>query len=186
MPGRDNFSAMTPRLLRRLGCCALLLLGVAGREAAGATSLSISSPAFVSGNAIPIRHALAHDNLSPELRVANVPPKARSLVLIVDDPDAPMGLWTHWLVWNLPPDTTSLPEGKLPPGQALEGKNSFGHVRYDGPSPPSGTHRYFFRLYALDTVLNLPAGSDRAALETAMAGHQMGSAKTYGTYQAGQ
>ena len=129
------------------------------------------------------KFAYKGENISPEITIKHVPAKALSLVLIVDDPDAPMGLWTHWLVWNLPPTTTDIPEGKLPPG-AVEGKNSFGHVRYDGPAPPSGTHRYFFHLYALDATLSLPSGSSRAELLAAMKGHEIGTGETYGTYSA--
>ena len=105
------------------------------------------------------------------------------LVLIVDDPDAPSGLWTHWLVWNLSADTRSIAEGKLP-DEAREGENSFGHVRYDGPAPPSGTHRYFFRLYAIDMTLSLATGSSRSVLEATMNGHIVGIAQTFGTYSA--
>jgi len=132
---------------------------------------------------MPTTYAYKGQNISPELRIANIPANARSLVLIVDDPDAPMGLWTHWLVWNLPAETTSIPEGKLPP-KTMEGKNSFGNVRYDGPAPPSGTHRYFFHLYALDTTLSLSSGSSRAALLAAMEGHVVGAGETFGVYSA--
>jgi len=149
-------------------------------------SFGISSPAFAQGKPIPAPYAFAEKNISPELRVQNVPANARSLVLIVDDPDAPAGLWTHWLVWNLPANTTSIPEGKLP-AEARQGKNSSGHVRYDGPAPPPGTgiHRYFFRLYALDTILSLPPGADRAALLAAMNGHVVGKGETFGLYPYG-
>ncbi len=132
---------------------------------------------------MPAKYACRGDNISPEVRIENVPANARSLVLIVDDPDAPMGLWTHWLVWNLPADTASIPEGK-PPSGARQGKNSFGNSRYDGPAPPSGTHRYFFHLYALDTVLSLSPGAGRAALLAAMEGHVVGSGETFGVYSA--
>jgi Raf kinase inhibitor-like YbhB/YbcL family protein len=165
-----------------LGCCALLLAGVMG-FAGPVNTMNISAPAFAPGKPIPAKYASKGQNISPELRLGNLPANARSLVLIVDDPDAPMGLWTHWLVWNLSPQTTSIPEGKLPP-DAVEGKNSSGHVRYDGPAPPSGTHRYFFHLYALDTALSLPAGTGRAALEEAMKGHVVGTGETSGVYSA--
>ena len=127
----------------------------------------------------PWRTAISH----PELHLQNVPlHRPLILVLIVDDPDAPAGLWTHWLVWNLPPETaTSIAEGKLPPKRGRE-KNSFGHVRYDGPAPPSGTHRYFFRVYALDTMLALPAGANREALLKAMGdGHVVATGETLAT-----
>ena len=145
--------------------------------------VSISAPAFAKGNPIPAQYAYKHENISPELRIANVPANARSLVLIVDDPDSPSGLWTHWLVWNVPPTTTDILEGKLPSG-AIQGKNSFGHVCYDGPAPPSGTHRYFFHLYALDAALSLPGRSNRAALEKAMTGHVISEGETMGLYSA--
>lgn len=167
----------------------LLLCPLASLTGFAATEnpFSISSPAFAPGRPIPAEYSLAGRNISPELRIEDAPAQARTLVLIVDDPDAPSGLWTHWLVWNLPPDTTSIPEGKLPAG-ARQGKNSNGHVRYDGPAPPPGTgvHHYHFRLYALDTALSLPAGADRAALEAAMKGHVVGTAETFGTYQFNQ
>jgi Raf kinase inhibitor-like YbhB/YbcL family protein len=145
--------------------------------------MNISTPAFAQGDPIPSQYAQKGQNISPEVRIGNVPANTRSLVLIVDDPDAPMGLWTHWLVWNLSAQTNTIPEGKLPPG-AVQGKNSSGHVRYDGPAPPSGTHRYFFHLYALDTALSLAAGSSRAALEQAMSGHILGESETFGVYAA--
>jgi len=177
---------MGPRHFRRLGFSVCFLVCVMG-WAMAENSFSISAPAFAPGRPMPARYAHALQNISPELRIENIPPKTRSLALIVDDPDAPVGLWTHWLVWNLPPDTTSLPEGGLPP-QAVEGKNSNGHVRYDGPAPPAGTgtHRYFFHLYALDAVLSLTAGGNRAALLAAMKGHVIGQAQTFGTYRYGQ
>ena len=158
---------------------------MAGAALAG-NNLTLSAPAFAQGKPIPATYAFAGKNISPELRIENVPANAKSLAVIVDDPDAPVGLWTHWLVWNLPATTVSIPEGKLP-NEAREGKNSSGHVRYDGPAPPAGTgvHRYFFRLYALDANLSISTGSDRAALLAAMQGHIIGIAETYGIYQHG-
>lgn len=173
---------MDPRRLWWLGGCAYLLAGLIG-FAGPVVNVNISAPAFAQGQPIPIKYGYHQQNISPELRIANVPADARSLVLIVDDPDSPSGVWTHWLVWNLPPNTTDIPEGKLPPG-AHEAKNSFGNDRYDGPAPPSGTHRYFFHLYALDTTLSLSSGSDRAALLAAIQGHVVGTGETFGTYSA--
>jgi hypothetical protein len=173
---------MDPHRVRCLSCCAFLLAGLMG-FAEPVASVDISAPAFAPGKSIPARYAYKGQNISPELRIGNIPANARSLVLIVDDPDAPAGLWTHWLVWNLPATTTSIPEGKLLP-DAVQGKNSFGHVCCDGPAPPSGTHRYFFHLYALNTRLSLPEGSSRAALEEAMNGHIVGSGETFGVYSA--
>jgi Raf kinase inhibitor-like YbhB/YbcL family protein len=173
---------MNPHRVWCLSCFAFLLCGLLGFAGTGPRFI-ISAPAFALGKPIPARYAHKGQNISPELRIENVPSNALSLVLIVDDPDAPMGLWTHWLVWNLPPDTTDIPEGKLP-SAAREGKNSSGHVHYDGPAPPSGTHRYFFHLYALDTTLSLPTGSSRVALEQAMNGHVVGTGETFGVYSA--
>ncbi len=172
---------MPSRPLRHLVfslCLAVCLVG----NALADDGFGISSPAFDPGKPMPARFADAEANLSPELHIANVPAAAKSLVLIVDDPDAPAGLWTHWLVWNLPATTTVLTEGKLPP-DAQQGRNSFGNVRYDGPAPPSGTHRYFFHLYALDTTLALPSGSDRSELTAAMQGHVVGKTDFFGTYR---
>jgi Raf kinase inhibitor-like YbhB/YbcL family protein len=172
---------------RRLWCLPFslcILVGLAGNGLAG-NSFSVTAPAFAQGKPIPPQYAYAKQNKSPELRITGVPANARSLALIVDDPDSPSGLWTHWLVWNLPVAAALIPEEKLS-SEARVGKNSFGDVRYDGPAPPAGTHRYFFRLYALDTTLSLPTGSARAALEKAMEGHIVGIATTFGTYQAGQ
>lgn len=173
---------MISGLKGQLAECVSFWICLGGMALAG-PSFTISSPAFTHGQPIPAHHALGGDNVSPELDITQVPTKAKVLVLIVDDPDAPSGLWTHWLVWNLPVTTASMAEGKLPP-EAREGTNSFGHVRYDGPMPPSGTHRYFFRLYALDSVLKLPTGSERDAVMAAMEGHIVGVAETFGTYQA--
>jgi len=159
----------------------LLALAWAVHVPARADTLIISSPAFAPGKPMPAKFAYKRENLSPPLRIVNVPANAKSLALIADDPDAPVGLWTHWLVWNLP--TTDLAEG-APPSGAVEGKNSFGNVRYDGPAPPIGTHRYFFRLYALDATLSLPAGSTRDALLSAMKGHVVGTGETFGVYSA--
>jgi len=165
-----------------LGCGVFLMSALMG-FGEPVNTMTISTPAFAQGEPMPVRFAYKGQNISPEVRIANVPATARSLVLIVDDPDAPMGLWTHWLVWNLPADTTSIPEGKVPVG-TVQGKNSNGHARYDGPAPPSGMHRYFFHLYALDTAVTLAEGSGRAALEQAMSGHVVGTVETFGVYAA--
>ncbi len=145
--------------------------------------MTISSPDFAQGQAIPAKFADKGGNRSPQLLVGSVPLHAKSLVLIVDDPDAPAGLWTHWLLWNIPPGVVVLDEGQVPRG-AVQGKNSFGNARYDGPAPPSGTHRYFFHVFALDTKLSLAEGASRGELEAAMKGHIVGSAEFYGTYSA--
>jgi Raf kinase inhibitor-like YbhB/YbcL family protein len=163
-----------------LGTWALL-----GGWAAAQSALQLSSPAFAPGRPLPETCGRAHGNISPELHIAGVPAGAKSLALIVDDPDAPSGLWTHWLLWNLPPATAAIPEGAAPPG-FVPGKNSFGGVAYDGPQPPSGTHRYFFHLFALDTLLDTPPGANRATLLAAMQGHVVAKTEIFGTYSAGR
>jgi len=165
------------RILGLFFCLRLLAISQAIADA----PLTISSPAFQNGLFIPGKYALHGGNAAPELHFSNVPAHAKSLVVIVDDPDSPTGLWTHWLVWNIPASITSLNAGKLPPG-AVQGKNSFGNLHYDGPAPPKGMHRYFFRVYALDAPLSLPAGAIRAKLGAAMTGHVLGHAEFFGTY----
>jgi Raf kinase inhibitor-like YbhB/YbcL family protein len=145
--------------------------------------MTISSPEFAQGQPMPAKTALRGANKSPQVLIGSVPLNAKTLVLIVDDPDSPSGLWTHWLLWNIPPSASVIAEGDTPGGAAV-GKNSFGNVRYDGPVPPSGTHRYFFRISALDTKLMLDRGASRAELEAAMKGHVVGHADFYGTYSA--
>jgi Raf kinase inhibitor-like YbhB/YbcL family protein len=151
--------------------------------------LSISSSAFSNGAQMPPQFARTHDNISPPLLIQAMksgPFDSKSFVLIVDDPDAPSGLFTHWLVWNMIPQPQLIHEGQ-PPIRAVQGRNSFGDTHYDGPRPPNGKHRYFFHLYGLDTVLSLPAGSGRDALEAAMKGHVIAQAPDfYGTFATGQ
>jgi len=164
----------------------ILLAGILLESSALAQSsnfMTISSPEFAGGQPMPAKSALKGANKSPQLLIGSVPLNAKTLVLIVDDPDAPAGLWTHWLVWNIPASASVLAEGEVPHG-AVEGKNSFGNARYDGPAPPSGTHRYFFHISALDTSLSLDRGASREELEASMKGHVVGSAKFFGTYSA--
>lgn len=144
-------------------------------------SMKISSPDFNEGASIPSRFTCDGANVNPTLQVSGVPSAAKSLVLIVDDPDAPAGTWTHWLIWNLKADLTEIPAHSVPAG-AVQGVNDFGKSNYGGPCPPSGTHRYFFHLYALDSVLELPAHSNRKALDQAMRGHIVGEGKYMGRY----
>ena len=151
-------------------------------------TLEVTSPDFGHGEAIPTRHTCDAENLSPALIWSGVPVETRSFVLICDDPDAPRGTWVHWLLYNLPADTCELGPG-VPtdpelPSKARQGITDFGDVGYGGPCPPAGPpHRYFFRLHALDTSLNLPPGVNRAELEVAMAGHVLAVGTLMGTYQ---
>lgn len=144
-------------------------------------TLSISSPAFEHGRSIPPQFTADGDDVSPELTITGVPDGAASLALIMDDPDAPMGTWVHWVVWNIPVDTAIIEEG-FEPGGSTGGRNSWGRTGYGGPAPPSGTHRYFFKLFALDTLLDLPPTADKAALEDAMEEHILDSTELMGTY----
>jgi len=163
----------------------LVLIFMSGVWAGAApTTLKLDSPAFKDGKALPDKYARTHENLSPPLRIQGVPATAKSLALIVEDPDAPHQPFSHWLVWNMNPDTASLAEGQLPI-EAQRGKNSFDHTFYDGPQPPSGTHRYYFRLYALDTFLSVSPGSKRDRLDEAMKGHIVAETALMGTYSAG-
>ena len=145
-------------------------------------ALTITSPAFANGEIIPQKYTCQGDDINPPLRWSNIPAGTKSLVLIVDDPDAPMGTWTHWLVWNINPHIQTIHENEVPAG-AILGTNDFQKQAYGGPCPPSGTHRYFFRLYALDIQLNLPAGATRSELETAMKDHLITQGELMGRYR---
>ncbi len=150
-------------------------------------SMKLTSPAFKEGAAIPRQHTCQGRDTSPELRWSDVPRNAATVALIVDDPDAPGGTWVHWVLFNLPAVIESLP-GEIPGIKALangelQGKNDSNKIGYGGPCPPSGMHRYFFKLYALDVKLNLAAGATKQELEKAMQGHILAQAQLMGTYQ---
>ena len=147
------------------------------------SAMKILSPSFSNGQPLPRECGYHYANRNPEILFSEVPARARSLALIMDDPDAPGGTFVHWVVWNLPPATAKLLPGKLPP-EACKGRNQFGDDGYDGPAPPSGIHRYFFRLFALDTLLTLPTGTGRKELEKAMAGHVVDEAALMGTFSS--
>lgn len=147
----------------------------------------IYSPAFENGGIIPKRYTCEGENLSPPLSWTGIPPEAKSLVLICDDPDAPRGTFNHWLLYNIPPSVTTLPEGLPPlpsfPDGSLQGFNSFGKIGYGGPCPPPGpAHRYFFRLYALDKTLDLPPKARKDEVLKAMEGHILAVAETMGRF----
>lgn len=143
--------------------------------------MKITTKAFSERRPIPERFTADGKNVNPPLRLSGVPDGAKSLVLIVDDPDAPMGTWTHWLVWNIQPGTSVIKEDSVPTG-AVVGTNDAGTAKYAGPNPPRGTHRYYFRLYALDKTPDLPAGSDRDTLDEAMNSHILARAELLGRY----
>ncbi len=144
-------------------------------------SFTISSPAFANDAAIPERYTCDGENISPPLTISGVPEKAKSLVLIMDDPDAPNGTWTHWVLWDIPPATGEIAEGKVPEC-AVEGITSSGKPGYSGPCPPSGSHRYFFTMYALDELLRFNNQTKREELEKAMVGHLVGQEHFFGRY----
>ena len=162
------------------------------RETEGAMSkdstagILLTSSAFKEGETIPRKYTCDGSDFSPPLKWDNVPAQAKSLALIVDDPDAPMGTWVHWVIFNISPKTTGLPENvpaqeSLPDG-ALQGKNDFRNYGYGGPCPPGGTHRYFFKLYALDTILDLKAGCSKAQLVKVIQGRIIGEGQLMGRY----
>ena len=144
--------------------------------------LAISSPAFAPGKPIPKQYTCEGENVNPELKFGGVPADARSLALIMDDPDGTVGIFVHWLVWNIAPDTTVVPF-RAPAPVGIEGTTSFGTIGYGGPCPPPGkTHRYVFRLYALDAILDLPPGASRVQLDAAMTDHVLASTELMGTF----
>lgn len=145
--------------------------------------MNLASPSFANDASIPAKHARDGDNLSPPLTISGVPDAARSLALILEDIDSPMGIFTHWVVWNVPSDTTGIAEGMLP-AEAEVGMNGFGEVRYDGPCPPSGRHRYRFRLLALDQTLDAPTGDRKDQIAADMAGCVITEATLTGWYDA--
>lgn len=155
------------------------------------TTMTITSPAFFHNGAIPNKYTCDDTDIAPPLVIADVPASAKSLALIVDDPDAPRGIlrpdsgqaWVHWLIWNLPTGTMALGEGSVLSAGAVEGTTDFGRTGYGGPCPPSGTHRYFFKLYALDiAMIPLTSTARKADLERAMNGHILATAELIGLY----
>jgi Raf kinase inhibitor-like YbhB/YbcL family protein len=161
------------------GAIAIALATVAS-FAAGGARMKITSAAFQEGADIPSKFTCDGADTSPALQVADVPSGAKSLALVVDDPDAPSGLFTHWIVWNISPQTSTIEEGSAPKG--VQGTNDFGKSGYGGPCPPSGTHRYYFKIFALDRELDLPAGTKRSQLDAAMKGHVVAEGQLMGRY----
>ena len=148
--------------------------------AAEGGAMKVTSTAFTEGGNIPSKFTCDGSDTSPPLKVEGAPAEAKALLLVVDDPDAPSGLFTHWLVWNFDPKSGSIPEGSAPGG--TEGKNDFGKTGYGGPCPPSGSHRYYFRVYALDQPLNLKSGARRKEVDAAMKGHVIAQGELMGRY----
>ena len=150
-------------------------------------ALSITSTAFEDGKRIPKKYTCESDDISPALAWSDVPPEAKSLAIIMDDPDAPMGVFTHWVLFNVPSDLSSLDEAQATTERlgngAIHGINDFGRTGYGGPCPPPGpTHRYFFTIYALDTSLSLKPRSTKQQVLAAIKGHVLAEARLVGTY----
>ncbi len=147
--------------------------------AAGGEIMEIKSPEFKDGQYIPAKFTCEGADINPELVVYNIPEKTKSLGLIVDDPDAPRGTWVHWVVFDIPV-LSRIKENSIP---GKQGVNSAQGRNYHGPCPPSGVHRYFFKLYALDTMLNLKEGINKEQFEKAAQGHVLAQAQLFGLYQ---
>jgi Raf kinase inhibitor-like YbhB/YbcL family protein len=141
--------------------------------------LIITSPVFKNNEMIPRKYTCDGADVNPPLNIRGTPVEAESLVLIVDDPDAPMGTWDHWIVWNIPPEER-IEENRVP---GVEGLNDFRRHSYGGPCPPSGTHRYFFRVYALDAMLDLKPNSRKRDVERAMGRHILAQGEIIGLYR---
>lgn len=175
------------RMNRTLSVFTLSLSLALMPSVSGAGAFELSSTAFKAGEPIPTRHTCKGEDVSPPLAWSGAPKATRSFALICDDPDAPLATWVHWVYYDIPASVHALPEAigpaeKPSPG-GTSGKNSFRKAGYGGPCPPFGTHRYFFRLYALDTVLGLKAGATKKELVKAMNGHILGRAELMGTYR---
>jgi Raf kinase inhibitor-like YbhB/YbcL family protein len=150
-------------------------------------AITITSTAFTEGSMIPRQYTCEGEDVSPPLVWTGVPVGTKSLALICDDPDAPMGTWVHWVLFNIPASIKELP-AKIPPEKIIEnsakhGMNDFQKFGYGGPCPPGGTHRYYFKLYALDTEINLEAGITKAQLLKAMEGHILAEGQLMGRYK---
>lgn len=154
-------------------------------------ALTLESTVFTHGDEIPSKYCCDGSDISPPLKWQGLPEQTRSLVLIVDDPDAPdpkapKMTWVHWILYNIPPESTALPEAAtsatLPPGTG-QGLNDWQRATYGGPCPPIGQHRYFFKLYALDRLVNLTGKPTKVEVEAAMEGHVLAQAELIGTYQ---
>lgn len=187
---RGLILGMTGLLLTVSSVCAQFDFQVEGKKTMSAkpAGIKLRSPAFEDSGIIPKLYTCDGEDISPQLEWSGVPEDAVSLALIVDDPDAPMGTFVHWVLYNLPANITALPErmpsdAKLETG-ALQGKTDFGKKPgYGGPCPPAGTHRYFFKLYALDTNLPLEPGATKKQLLKAMEGHILSEGQLVGHYQ---
>jgi len=189
-------SAISGRACVWISVLAILACSAVAARAQGGAPMSfpLQSSSFKPNGAIPKKYTCEGDDVSPPLSWSNPPPGTKAYALIVDDPDAPdpkapQTIWVHWVLYNVPASATALPEGvapkALPPG-TRQGVNDWKRTGYRGPCPPVGRHRYFFKLYALDTELSDLGEANKAKLEQAMRGHVLATAELVGTYQKGQ
>jgi hypothetical protein len=144
--------------------------------------LRVSSPVFENNGTIPKKYGCEGENVNPSLKIEHVPSGAKSIALVFDDIDAPRGTYVHWILWNIDPGTREIKENSIPEG-AIQGVNDFKKRNYGGPCPPTRPHRYVFKTYVLDTLLDLQADSAKPDLEKAMEGHILGQAQLKGTYK---
>ena len=144
--------------------------------------MNITSPSFGNNDPIPKKYTCDGDNINPPLTFSEIAKEANSLVLIVEDPDAPSGIFTHWLLYNIPITSTIILENSIPEG-AMSVMNDMGTVQYGGPCPPSGIHRYYFRLYALNTMIRLHQGASKDEVKSAMDGHVIATCELLGLYK---
>ncbi len=167
-------------------CVAVAGLGLMAVLAGGA-GMELKSAAFQPGEMIPAKYTCDGPDVSPPLSWSDPPAGTKSFALISDDPDAPVGTWVHWVIWNIPATArllgANLPKEESLPNGASQGTTDFRRIGYGGPCPPSGTHRYFFKLYALDSTLNLAASTTKKDLEKAMQGHILAQAELMGKYR---
>lgn len=148
-------------------------------------NLELQSPAFSNGGEIPRKYGYKNGNQSPPLKISGIPSGTQSLALVMDDPDAQAAVgkvWVHWVIWNIVPNTTEIQEGNVP-SESLDGKNDFGELGYGGPAPPDKKHTYIFKLYALDTKLDLAKGATKSQVEESMQGHILEETNLNGTYE---
>jgi Raf kinase inhibitor-like YbhB/YbcL family protein len=174
-----------PAMVKTIILPALSTLLFSGNPLAAAAKLEVTSPAFGEGKSIPKKYTGRGKNVSPPLKWGKVPEGTKSIAVLCEDPDAPKKKpWVHWVLFNLPADAKELSEGvkkrKTLPSRAKQGKNDSGKIGYSGPNPPSGTHRYFFKVYALDKKLSLKAGSTRKKLLAKMEGHILAEGELMG------
>jgi Raf kinase inhibitor-like YbhB/YbcL family protein len=177
---------MTALAITICGCERRNHPGHACEERSREMTISIGSSAFQETGTIPAKYTCDGNDVSPPLKWTAAPEGTKSIALTCDDPDAPMGTWVHWVMWNIPPSVQELPENVPPkpelPDGSRQGISDFGRPGYGGPCPPSGVHRYYFRICALDTVLDLPSSSRKADLLKAMKGHILAEGQLMGKY----